>query len=108
MVLYLDSFPGLQNLKQPWIIGDACTVVPASAFADHQPSPSDQQQPPAGGSPPKKRRLLSRKANQRVERFADPSRPKLETIPEDTASLADSDQGQLAPSSSPPKKTKRD
>ncbi|KAH9464389.1 hypothetical protein Pst134EB_003916 [Puccinia striiformis f. sp. tritici] len=79
MVIYVDSFPGVKNIKNPWNIFDSYTVPP-SAFAT--PQPAAPKPAPRVDSPPKKRRLSSRKAHRRAEWFTDPSRPKLDTIPE--------------------------
>ncbi|KAH9472207.1 hypothetical protein Pst134EA_002830 [Puccinia striiformis f. sp. tritici] len=68
-----------QNIKNPWNIFDSYTVPP-SAFAT--PQPAAPKPAPRVDSPPKKRRLSSRKAHRRAEWFTDPSRPKLDTIPE--------------------------
>ncbi|PLW12566.1 hypothetical protein PCANC_18131 [Puccinia coronata f. sp. avenae] len=98
-VIYVDSFPGMKNVKNSWNIFDSFTIPPTvlaeppSAPSDHPaPRRRDYQTISTGASPPKKRRLMARRVARRVDRFASPLRPRLETIPEDNSSGSENDQ----------------
>ncbi|KNF02862.1 hypothetical protein PSTG_03811 [Puccinia striiformis f. sp. tritici PST-78] len=68
MVFYVDRYPGVKNITNPWNIFDSYTVSPP-AFAT--PQPVAHKPAPRVDSPPEK-----------AEWSTDPSSPKLDTITE--------------------------